>query len=195
MKNFFSVTSVALCESLQPVLITQCVVRDALDAISQPSLAEVEQKPDGHSGKSEVGQQLFGVNGMQHFRGFQFHKDEIVDQQIDAKFLRQRFTIPRDWERLLPLNGQTTLRKFSGENGFIRAFQKSRPNFCVNLASRVNDYGCDFVDGNGRFHSVDFKQQKIAEQGYSHGATEVTELKKNSASVTSVALCAKPEFL
>lgn len=75
-----------------------------MEAFFEGGAAEIDQQSDGEVEKTQVSQDLLGVDGGECFNRFQFHDHHAFDQQIDAESGIELHFVEFKRDGLLPLD-------------------------------------------------------------------------------------------
>ena len=79
------------------------------------------------------------------FDCFQFDKDQVFNDQVNAEGTADRYTLIRNFQVLLALESDTSKGQFVTHACFIRPLQKSRTEVPVNLDGRTDYQFRDLV--------------------------------------------------
>ena len=122
-------------------------IHDPSYAFLECRRAEIDQEAYGKIQKTEVGQQLFAVNGLQRFNGFQLEDQLVLDEKIRAEpFFKNDPLVTYD-DGFLPFDFQSPLREQLRQNRLVDRFEQPGPQIPMQRIGRVNDNRGDFFDG------------------------------------------------
>jgi hypothetical protein len=132
------------------------------DTFLQDRHIEIDQQSHFETGQLQIGQDLSFVDRLQAISGFQFKKEEIFYQKVDAITTIQMDALVLDRNRLLPFISHSFQIQFVAETLFIGGFQKTWSKNFVGLYGCPNDLTCKiFV-----VHRSPFVTRYILNQGF-----------------------------
>src|SRR5439155_3337743 len=120
-------------------------IGDALNAVLDHVLAEINKEAKPFIHQPQIGQDLFAVDRIEHCNRFQLHDHEIIDDQIGAETFVEPDHIPRDRSRYLYFHGVATFAQFMRKQDFVYDFEDARPQPGVQAVGSVNDHSRDFI--------------------------------------------------
>src|SRR5882724_2518439 len=120
-------------------------IGDALNAVFDHVLAEINKEAESFIHQPQIGQDLFVVDRIERSDRFHFHDHEIIDDQIGAEAFVEPDPIPRDRNRYLSFHGVAMFAQFMRKQHFVYDFEDAWPEPSVQAVGRVNDYSRDFI--------------------------------------------------
>src|SRR5882724_3828151 len=120
-------------------------IGDALNAVLDHVLAEINKEAESFIHQPQIGQDLFVVDRIERSDRFHFHDHEIIDDQIGAEAFVEPDPIPRDRNRYLSFHGVAMFAQFMRKQHFVYDFEDAWPEPSVQAVGRVNDYSRDFI--------------------------------------------------
>src|SRR5947208_504590 len=120
-------------------------IGDALNAVLDHVLAEINKEAKPFIHQPQIGQDLFAVDRIERSDRFHLHDHEIIDDQIGAETFVEPDPIPRDRNRYLSFHGVATFAQFMRKQDFVYDFEDARPQPGVQAVGSVNDHSRDFI--------------------------------------------------
>jgi hypothetical protein len=120
-------------------------IGDALNAVLDHVLAEIDKEAKSFIHQPQIGQDLFAVDRIERSDRFQFYDNEIVDDQIGAEAFVEPDPIPRDRNRHLSFHRVAMFAQFMRKQDFVYDFEDAWPEPSVQAVGSVNDHSCDFI--------------------------------------------------
>src|SRR5213082_2643776 len=120
-------------------------IGDALNAVLDHVLAEVDKKAKSFIHQPQIGQDLFAVNRIERSDRFHFHDHAIVDDQVGAKAFVEPDPIPRDRNRYLSFHGVAMFAQFMRKQDFVYDFEDAWTEPSAQAVRCVNDHSRDFI--------------------------------------------------
>jgi hypothetical protein len=120
-------------------------IGDALNAVLDHVLAEIDEEAKSFIHQPQIGQDLFAVDRIQRSDRFQLHDHEIIDDQIGAETFVEPDPIPRDRNSYLSFHGVAVLAQFMRKQDFVYDFEDAWPEPSVQAVGSVNDHSRDFI--------------------------------------------------
>lgn len=99
------------------------LVGDALDAFLEGGCSEIDQESERQVEKSEVCEDLFGVDGAHVFHGFKFYEQNIVYNDVCTEAFVEVHSHEVDRDRNLSFYAEPSLFQHLSKNDFVNAFQ------------------------------------------------------------------------
>jgi len=120
-------------------------IGDALDAVLDQVVAEVNEQSKSFVHQSQIGQHLFAMDRIQCGDRFQFHNHAVVDDQVGTKAFVEPDPIPCDWNRDLSFHHVAAFAQFMRERDFVNNFEDAWPEPGVQAVGSVDDHSRDFI--------------------------------------------------
>jgi hypothetical protein len=120
-------------------------IGDALNAVLDQMLAEINKEAKSFIHQPQIGQDLFAVDRIERSDRFQLHDHEIIDDQIGAETFVEPDPIPRDRNRYLSFHGVAIVAQFMRKQDFVYDFEDAGPEPGVQAVGSVNDHSRDFI--------------------------------------------------
>src|SRR5439155_20919956 len=120
-------------------------IGDALNAVLDHVLAEINKEAKSFIHQPQIGQDLFAVDRIERSDRFQLHDHEIIDDQIGAETFVEPDPIPRDRNRYLSFHGVAMFAQFMRKQDLVYDFEDAWPEPSVQAVGRVNDHSRDFI--------------------------------------------------
>jgi hypothetical protein len=120
-------------------------IGDALNAVLDQVLAEVNKEAKSSIHQPQVGQDLFAVDRIERCNRLHFYNYAIVDDQVGAKAFVEPDSIPCDRNNYLSFDRVAVFAQFMRKQDFVNDFEDDRPEPGVQAVGRVNDQSRDFI--------------------------------------------------
>lgn len=125
-------------------------VGDTPHAVLKQGRAEVDQQSELFISKTNLGQDLFAVNGRKLFNRLELNNHEVLDNHISAKSFFKDQIVVTNRNCDLALNFQSALPQLVGKDHFIDCFQQSWTKALMNLKSSVHNYRRHIILGHSK---------------------------------------------
>jgi hypothetical protein len=120
-------------------------IGDALNAVFDHVLAEIDKEAESLIHEAQIGQDLFAVDRIERRDRFQLHDHEIIDDQISAETFVEPDPIPRDRNKYLSFDRVAVFAQFMRKQDFVYDFEDAWPEPSVQAVGSVNDHSRDFI--------------------------------------------------
>ena len=120
-------------------------IGDALNAMLDHVLAEIDKEAESLVHEAQIGQDLFAVDRIERSDRFQLHDHEFIDDQISAETFVEPDPIPRDRNSYLSFHGVAMFAQFMRKQDFVYDFEDAWPEPGVQAVCSVNDHSRDFI--------------------------------------------------
>jgi hypothetical protein len=120
-------------------------IGDALNAVFDQMLAEINKEAESLIHQPQIGQDLFAVARIERSDRFQLHDYEIIDNQIGAEAFVEPDSIPCDRNNYPPFHGVAVFAQFMRKQDFVYHFEDAGPEPSVQAVGRINDHSRDFI--------------------------------------------------
>jgi hypothetical protein len=120
-------------------------IGDALNAMLDHVLAEINKEAKSFIHQPQIGQDLFAVDGIERSDRFHFHDHEIIDDQISAETFVEPDPIPRDRNRYLSFHGVAMFAQFMRKQHFVYDFEDARPEPSMQAVGSADNQSRDFI--------------------------------------------------
>jgi hypothetical protein len=120
-------------------------IGDALNAVLDQMLAEINKEAKSFIHQPQIGQDLFAVDRIERSDRFQLHDHEIIDDQIGTETFVEPDPIPCDRNRYLSFHGVAMFAQFMRKQDFVYDFEDAWPEPSVQAVGSVNDHSRDFI--------------------------------------------------
>ena len=120
-------------------------IGDALNAVLDHVLAEINKEAKSFIHQPQIGQDLFAVDRIERSDRFQLDDHEIIDDQISAETFVEPDPIPRDRNSYLSFHGVAMFAQFMRKQDFVYDFEDAWPEPGVQAVGSVNDHSRDFI--------------------------------------------------
>ena len=127
-------------------------IRDALDAILDEVLSEVDEQTESFVLQPQIREHLLAVDWVERRDRFHFHEHAIIDDEVGTKTFIERDSIPCDWNRDLSFHQVTVFAQFMCEGNFVDDLENASPEPSVEPVGSIDDQCCDFIF----FHALSF---------------------------------------
>src|SRR6266436_1082921 len=114
-------------------------IGDALNAVLDHVLAEINKEAKSFIHQPQIGQDLFAVDRIERSDRFHLHYHEIIDDQISAETFVEPDPIPRDRNSYLSFHGVAVFAQFMRKQDFVYDFEDARPEPGMQAVGSVND--------------------------------------------------------
>ena len=140
------------------------------DSVFDQHLPDVDQQPKAFVSETNVGDDLFLVNGIGLLDGFQFDNDLVVHDEVGAKAFVKGHVLESNEDRDLSLNSQPSPFQKFRQYGLVNRFQQSGAKLSVNLVRAINnDFGdLVFTHRTRSISREDAKTQRKRRQDDTH---------------------------
>src|SRR5207237_7406795 len=120
-------------------------IGDALNAMFDHVLAEINKEAKSFIHQPQIGQDLFAVDRIERNDRFHFHDHEIIDDQVGAETLVEPDPIPRDRNSYLSFHGVAVFAQFMRKQHFVYDFEDAWSEPSMQPVGRVNDHSRNFI--------------------------------------------------
>src|SRR5207302_6699696 len=120
-------------------------IGDALNAVLDHVLAEINKEAKSFIHQPQIGQDLFAVDRIERCDRFHFHDHAIVDDQVGAKAFVEPDPIPCDRNKYLSFDGVAVFAQFMRKQHLVYDFKDAWPEPGVQAVGSVNDHSRDFI--------------------------------------------------
>jgi len=120
-------------------------IGDALNAVLDHVLAEINKEAKSFIHQPQIGQDLFAVDRIERCDRFHFHDHAIVDDQVGAKAFVEPDPIPCDRNKYLSFDGVAVFAQFMRKQHLVYDFEDAWPEPSVQAVGSVNDHSRDFI--------------------------------------------------
>jgi hypothetical protein len=120
-------------------------IGDALNAVLDHVLAEIDKEAESLVHEAQIGQDLFAVDRIERGDRFHLHDHEIIDDQISAETFVEPDPIPRDRNSYLSFHGVAMFAQFMRKQDFVYDFEDAWPESSMQAVGSVNDHSRDFI--------------------------------------------------
>src|SRR6266566_3658620 len=120
-------------------------IGDALNAVLDHVLAEINKEAESLIHQPQIGQDLFAVDRIERSDRFQLHDHEIIDDQIGAEAFVEGDSIPCDRNNYLSFHGVAVFAQFMRKQDFVYDFEDAWPEPSVQAVGSVNNQSRDFI--------------------------------------------------
>ena len=117
------------------------VVVNAADTLTKCLGSKIQNQPAGLIEQLYIGLGLANMDTSKLFQRLNLNNTPAINEQIDAVRVIKFHTIYRDVHRHLPGDLKANAFQTARQNRFVHRFQQPRPQFLVQVKSRINDLG------------------------------------------------------